>query len=544
MKFEEVDINRAHGLRLSEELVLNNTILPKNHILTDDDITLLKQMGRTSIYGVWAEIGDIDFETALGIAAAKITGKNLGFRVDERGFCEIAATADGLLEVYPERLHKFNRFSAYFVLNAIAPFQLVKKGEIVARLEILAPVLAQEIVDDLVYYLSGNESLLNVRVLNQQSAALLYTRFYNDDNESEHLREVTEKLLETYQPLNLNFNTEYTCEHTIEDIAAQIEALCKMNDITFIIPSVRNYTSSDIVIQAIKSIADDILCPHIPLYGGSDLIIATKKDKKIISLPYNYAFIDSPTMEDFIKLAVIKPKLLAYDFNRPENAVIQTITAVKDLSSLIKGAGSTIKNKASIAAVILAAGQSKRLTKNKLLTEIDNQPLVLNAVRAALKSDASPIFVVTGYQAEELEAELENYDVNLVYNPNYFTGVKTSINLGLKSVPDFCEGALLIPADMPALTPEFLKKMISKFKKDQENQLIIADKNGVKSNPIIWSKALYAKADLVPENADVRVVFMEHSDYTTMVKANADELLDVNFQNDLDEVIKRSKAKV
>ena len=35
MKFEEVDINRAHGLRLSEELTLNNTILPKNHKVQD-----------------------------------------------------------------------------------------------------------------------------------------------------------------------------------------------------------------------------------------------------------------------------------------------------------------------------------------------------------------------------------------------------------------------------------------------------------------------------------------------------------------------------
>jgi hypothetical protein len=60
---------------------------------------------------------------------------------------------------------------------------------------------------------------------------------------------------------------------------------------------------------------------------------------------------------------------------------------------------------------------------------------------------------------------------------------------------------MLIPADMPALTPEFLNKMISKFKKNQENQLIIAEKDGVKSNPIIWSKSLYHKADLVPENA-------------------------------------------
>ena len=535
MKLQEVDINRAQGLHLSEELNFPVKILSKNHVLTSDDVILLKQYGIQRIYGAWSEDGDINFNTALGIAAAKISGNNLGFRVDDRGFCEIAATADGLFEVYADRINKFNRFSKYFVLNTVDPFRLTKKGEIVARLEILTPLIPQDVLDELVVALSGNTALLNVSELRTQQAALLYTQFYFDENEKLHLSDIGDKLSSAYRPLNLNFGMEYTCPYTVNELGNAIELLLKSEaEIIFVAPALRNYTEDDVLATAVKSIADDIVCAQIPLFGGADLMIATKKNKKIICLPYNYAYIDAPLLENYIKLAIVKEKLQAYDFNHPENALIESISKVKNISQLIRSKAHASKSKASVAAVILAAGQSKRLGLNKLLYDVDGEPMLLKAVRAALKSDASPIFVVTGYQAEKIEEQLDNLDINIVYNPNYRIGLKTSINIGLQSVPDFCDGALLIPADMPNLTPQLLNKMIAKFDPKKGKQLLMANKDGVKSNPVLWSKALFQAANLVPENADIRPTFIEHADYTTLIKATAQELLDVNFKSELD----------
>ena len=84
------------------------------------------------------------------------------------------------------------------------------------------------------------------------------------------------------------------------------------------------------------------------------------------------------------------------------------------------------------------------------------------------------------------------------------------------------------------ISPDFINKMIAKFKKKQDKHLVLADKKGQKTNPVIWSKSLYNVADLAAENADLRPIFLEHADYTTSVKATNDELLDVNFQHDLE----------
>jgi len=533
MKLQEVEINKAQGMRLCEEMMINGDILPKNHILTKGDIINLKALGLKTIFGAVAETDDIDFDVALQIIAAKICGQNLGFRIDNRGFCEIVAVKDGILEISHERINKFNRLTEYFILNTISPLTQVKSRTIVARLEITTPILPQEIINSIVLSLSGNEALLKIKENKQQNAALLISRLFSDENELLQLNENEEKLSDICKKNNLKLKDKVQVSHNIEEVANGLEELLNTTaDIIFIIPAIRGYYN-DIIYRALCCITDNILCRQLPILGGSDVIIATKKNKKIISLPHNYMYLDAPILDECITLAIIKDKLQINDFKFHQNTLISDISKIKDISTLIRDTNTNDKA-AAVAAIVLAAGQSKRIGKNKLLYDIEGKPLATKAIQAAIKSKASPVFVITGYQAEELEAELENFDINVIYNPNYRTGIKTSINLGINAVPDFCDGVLLIPADMPNITPQLLNKMIDKFKKKQTKALILTEKNGIKNNPVLWSKSLYNVADLAAENADIRPIFMEHADYTTTIKASAEELLDVNYQNDLD----------
>ena len=104
---------------------------------------------------------------------------------------------------------------------------------------------------------------------------------------------------------------------------------------------------------------------------------------------------------------------------------------------------------------------------NKLLAEVDGEPLFLKAVHAAVRSKAKPVYVITGYQNEIMEKALENLDVNILHNPSFNSGVKTSIMLGLNSLPSSCKAALLIPADMPNISERFLNKMIKTYNQEK-----------------------------------------------------------------------------
>jgi len=288
----------------------------------------------------------------------------------------------------------------------------------------------------------------------------------------------------------------------------------------------------------VRSVADEIVCRGIPQIGVPDLQIAVKKDKKIILLPFDYDRVDSELTGHFIKQALVNEKLTPADFARPQNVLLPRGQTYDGEEELLRAGTAQHPGAAKVAVVVLAAGTGRRAGRNKLLYEVDDEPLFLRAVRAAIHSEAGPVFVIIGDHAAEFEEALENIDVNVIYNPAYRSGIKTSINLGLKSVPNFCDGVLLLPADMPNITPQFINKMIKQFDKKTEKQVVTAALNGVKSNPVIWSRSLYDVADLVPENAELRPVLIEHSDYTKTVKGDEYILLDVNYPNDLEQLNK------
>lgn len=541
MKYQEYDINRAKGIRLFEAVRLDGMMLEKGHILNDEDILQLKLFGIKKIFGAEMGDNDLDFTTALGILSAKLCGDNTAFAVGEDGVSRIVADKEGILIASADRIAKFNRLSPELILNTVPPYSEVKAGELVAELELTVPVISSARVDELVFSLSGNISLLQVAEPQAQKAALLYTKFYNDKAETAHFTDVVTKLVREFRGLNLQFSAEYQSPHEIEKIADVLQVALKGDSqIVFILSGQRTGHREAVTAAAIRSVADDIVSFSIPQIGASDLLIATWRGKKIILLPFNYDILETDWVNQFIKLAVMNDKITPADFSHPQNVLIpkgQTVDSIQS-GEMVRAGTKNKPGEANVAVVVLAAGAGRRTGRNKLLYEVDGEPLFLKAVRAAVRSQGSPVFVITGDHTADFEAALENIDVNIIYNPAYRSGVKTSINLGLKSVPNFCDGVILLPADMPNITPEFINKLIKNFDKKSEKQVVAAELKGVKNNPVLWSKALYDVAELVPENAELRPVLIEHSDYTKTVKGDEHLLLDVTFPNDLEQLTK------
>ena len=485
---------------------------------------------------------DLTLEAALGVVAAKLCGKNTAYAVSGDGICKITASVDGVFLCADDRVAKFNRQSHNLILNTVPPYGYVAAGEVIALLELTTPLAEQAAVDNILFSLSGNVDLLQVAEQSPRKTALIYTNFYNDAAETAHFTGVVRKLVENFPDLQLDYHAEYYAPHTVEAVADAVEkAVADKNDVIFILPGLKSNYKDDVIPSAVRSFADEIVNLTIPQVGASDLIIAHKRGQKIISLPFRFDVTESPLAVHYIKLAVVNDKINEYDFARPQNVLLPsggTLTPA-ERENLVAAGQNQSKGKAGIAAVILAAGVGSRAGRNKLMAETkDGKPLFLKAVEAAIKSKANPVFVVTGNQAAAMEEFLEDIDVNVIYNPAYRAGVKTSLNLGLKSVPAFCDGALLLPADMPNVDAKFIDKMIAAYNKGQEKQLCIASWKGVKHNPVIWSKALYGVADLVPENADLRPVFMEHEDYTTLVEApSAETLWDVTYVSDIEKLV-------
>lgn len=148
----------------------------------------------------------------------------------------------------------------------------------------------------------------------------------------------------------------------------------------------------------------------------------------------------------------------------------------------------------TVAIVILAAGKASRMGEggaHKLLAEFDGEPLVRRAAGTALAADAASVIVVTGHRRSEVGATLSGLDVTTVENPDYESGMASSLIAGFSASPaDNADGVLVMLADMPGVTTADLDALIAAFRKGSGRTIVRAVSSGRRGNPVILPRSL------------------------------------------------------
>ena len=115
-------------------------------------------------------------------------------------------------------------------------------------------------------------------------------------------------------------------------------------------------------------------------------------------------------------------------------------------------------------AVILAAGESRRMGEPKQLLAIEGRPLVVRAVEAALASPAWPVIVVLGAHAEKIRPVLATLPVLIAENPAWAEGMAASIRAGITTLRQFSralDGVLVALCDQPAFSAEVIARLVA-----------------------------------------------------------------------------------
>ncbi|MEL5994518.1 nucleotidyltransferase family protein [Hymenobacter segetis] len=144
-----------------------------------------------------------------------------------------------------------------------------------------------------------------------------------------------------------------------------------------------------------------------------------------------------------------------------------------------------------VALLLLAAGASTRMGQPKQLLPYHGRTLLRHAAETAVASGCAPIVLVTGALHEELVAEVAGLPIRAIHNPDWETGMASSIRAGLAAVAETRPAAVLIMlTDQPLLTPELLHELMARQQQTQASIVAAAygDTLGV---PAIFAKAVF-----------------------------------------------------
>ena len=149
------------------------------------------------------------------------------------------------------------------------------------------------------------------------------------------------------------------------------------------------------------------------------------------------------------------------------------------------------------AAILLAAGRSSRMGQgqHKLLLPLGDRPVLAHVVETVLASQAQPLVVILGYQAEQVRIILAPYisQLTVVENPDYQQGMSTSLRKGigtLMSSYPTANGALIVLGDQPLMTSHILDNMIE-TKRITGKRIITARYGGKRGNPTLFDASLF-----------------------------------------------------
>lgn len=192
------------------------------------------------------------------------------------------------------------------------------------------------------------------------------------------------------------------------------------------------------------------------------------------------------------------------------------------------------KGQSGVAAVVLAAGMSRRMGTPKQLLRIGGETILERTLKNVRASKVSEIILVLGHAADEVQKTIAMQGLKVVINPDYQQGMGTSLRSGLAAVSAGAAAALIVLADQPWVSPESLNHLI-KGHQEHKPQIIVPMYQGFRGNPVLLDRSVFAEVQALKGDVGCRGIFGDHTD--DILKLPVDDpgiLLDIDSQDDLE----------
>lgn len=180
----------------------------------------------------------------------------------------------------------------------------------------------------------------------------------------------------------------------------------------------------------------------------------------------------------------------------------------------------------NLSAIILAAGQSQRtFPKNKLLLPYRGKTIIQTVLDKITPLNFAEILVVVGFEQNKMKKALQNFPLRFVHNPNYESGMATSIGVGISQSQPYVDGYMILLGDMPWIDQTVLKNLIRSFYTNPASAIVAPSFQKRRGNPVIFSKKY--RDDLLSLSGDsgARPVMQKFQDQVIEVQVENERLL-------------------
>jgi len=159
-----------------------------------------------------------------------------------------------------------------------------------------------------------------------------------------------------------------------------------------------------------------------------------------------------------------------------------------------------------VAGILLAAGESSRLGQPKQILTWQGQPLVRHVASIALTAGLQSLIVVTGAHQALVEAALSDLPLNLTHNPYWQSGQSSSIQAGMRVLPQETGSVIFFLSDQPLINERLVRSLIDTHTATLSS-IVAPIVEHQRSNPVLFDRSTFN--DLLGLQGDMggRVLF-------------------------------------
>ncbi|HEX8046075.1 NTP transferase domain-containing protein [Rhizobium sp.] len=484
---EAVDAVLAHSVRLPDGS------FAKGHVLAPADIDRLAVAGIDRVIAARIEPGDLMEDEAAERLARAIAPDHLTFSEAATGRVNVHSAVDGLFVANRAAVDRLNSLDPAITLACLADHVPVRRGDMVATFKIIPLAV------------SGTKIAAGVDILRRVTAfevkpflphavSLIATELPSLKTSvmDKTARILSQRLKLTGSTLEREERVAHRASAVAEAIGGALRTADRSAKLMIIFGASAVIDACDVIPEAIRLAGGDVIQVGMPVDPGNLLVLGKLGDVYVIGAP---GCARSPKENGF---DWVLDRILAGEQPTPQEISGMGVGGLlMEIQSRPRPRDIVVKPEAqiSVAVVLLAAGKASRMGEggpHKLLAEFDGMPLVQRSALTALSSGAASVVAVTGHRHGEIEEALAGLAVERVYNPDYASGMASSLVAGIGApAAQRADGVLVMLADMPGVTSDDLKALIVAFRQANGQAIVRAVSRGKRGNPVILPRAVY-----------------------------------------------------
>ena len=187
--------------------------------------------------------------------------------------------------------------------------------------------------------------------------------------------------------------------------------------------------------------------------------------------------------------------------------------------------------------VILAAGSSSRLGFPKQNFEVNDKSLLQNVIQEAQKTSVPEIVVVLGANAETIQAKTNFGETNFVINPNWQSGLSSSIICGLdyllEKEPNL-DYVVFLVCDQPYLKASNIQAIVEEFYLNHQ-PIVASDYEGIQGTPALFTSCFFGEIRKLKGDRGAMSIIKNYTEKVALVPFQ-DGIFDVDTAADIEKL--------